>query len=615
MQRPLFLYDGGCPFCCRWVARWREATGDRVEYAPAEDAAARAPHVAPERFEQSSILVEPDGRTSFGAEAALRALSYAPRGGKLLWAYTHVPGFAAVAEAAYALVASNRRLFSLFTRVLYGRDVTRPRYALVRWAFLRGIGVVHLIAFLSLWVQAEGLWSSRGILPVQPWLDAIAPRVGSRPYMQVPTLFWISGSDAALHVVCAGGVAASLLLIANVLPGPASVVAWACYLSLYVIGRVFLTFQWDILLLESGVIAALWAPWRLRPRVQAPASKAPLWLARWLAARLMFLSGAVKLLSHDPAWRDLTAMSYHYETQPLPAWTSWYMQQLPLAFHRAETAMMFAIELGLPVLVFLPRRPRLVAFAGFIALQLMIGLTGNYGFFNILTAVICLSLLDDAYLASVLPAGLVARSGTSTEATRERTVSGARILVRVGVGAAAAFLFSLSAGNFAGRIFGYDRVPLLVRRWLVATDQYQLTNNYGLFAVMTKERPEIVVEGSDDGESWKAYEFRWKPGDVARQPRFVQPHMPRLDWQMWFAALGNYRQNAWFMSFMQRLLEASPPVLALLAHDPFDGRAPRYVRATVYEYHFTRMGQDDPNAWWKRAEPRAYAPVLQRREP
>jgi lipase maturation factor 1 len=176
-------------------------------------------------------------------------------------------------------------------------------------------------------------------------------------------------------------------------------------------------------------------------------------------------------------------------------------------------------------------------------------------------------------------------------------------------------LIMLSAGNFAGRIFGYDHVPLLVRRSIAATAPYHLTSNYGLFAVMTKQRPEIIIEGSDDGEAWQAYEFRWKPGDPERRPTFVQPHMPRLDWQMWFAALSTYRQNPWFAAFLERLLAASPPVLELLERDPFAGRPPRYVRAIVYDYHFTRRGIDDVSAWWKREPAQAYSPVLQRPAP
>ena len=626
MARPILIFDGDCGFCRRWVERWKHVTRGRVDYEPSQRVAPQFPQIPPERFKESVVLVEPDGCTSYGAEAVFRTLAHARGGGMWLAAYRSVPGFAAVSEASYALVAHRRVAFSNTTRLLWGSEVGPPEQSLVRWTVLRGVGLVYLIAFVSLWVQIEGLIGSRGILPLAPWLDGIARRADGRPWFSVPTLFWLGASDRALNLVCGLGSAASSLLLLNVLPGPAALVAWLCYLSLYVAGRVFLGFQWDVLLLEAGVIACLWAPWSLRPRVAPPLSRFPLWLTRWLVFRLMFLSGFVKLASHDPSWRDLTAMSYHYQTQPLPSWTSWYAHHLPMGLHRAETGVMFVIELVLPFLVFTPRRPRLFAFFGFVALQVMIGATGNYGFFNLLTAVLSISFLDDAYLRSWMQK-LKLRRGGSKERPRSNgglLEPGAPVMpmprhlrhdvARVAIAVVALCLFVFSIGNFVGRIAGYEHVPFVVRRGLAATESLQLTSNYGLFAVMTKQRPEIVIEGSEDGQVWKPYAFRWKPGDPGMRPRFVAPHMPRLDWQMWFAALGTYHRNPWLTSFMGRLLEASPPVLELLAPDPFEGRAPQYVRALVYDYRFTDPGTPEgEHAWWTRTDPLPYAPVLQRR--
>jgi hypothetical protein len=417
----------------------------------------------------------------------------------------------------------------------------------------------------------------------------------------------LGASDLALHLVCAAGVASSVLMLANFMPGSAAVACWVLYLSLYTVGRNFLSFQWDILLLEAGIIAVLLAPWRLHPGLAVAVPRAPLWLARWLVFRVMFLSGAVKLLSNDPAWRDLSAMAYHFETQPLPAWTSWYAHQLPMTMQRASTAMMFVVELVLPFLIFAPRRLRVLAFFGFVGLQLGIAATGNYGFFNLLTIVLCITLLDDAHVARLFRAR--GRSEAAAAAPAKRPWP-----LRVIVTAAVVYLFAASAGNLVGRVYDYDAVPEIVRRAIAATAPLHLTSNYGLFAVMTKERPEIVIEGSRDGRTWLPYEFRWKPGDLTARPRFVQPHMPRLDWQMWFAALGGYRSQPWFMPMLGRLLEGSEPVVDLFASSPFPDGPPTYVRATVYEYRFTRWNTPEAGeAWWVREGGRPYSPVLRRR--
>jgi hypothetical protein len=140
-------------------------------------------------------------------------------------------------------------------------------------------------------------------------------------------------------------------------------------------------------------------------------------------------------------------------------------------------------------------------------------------------------------------------------------------------------------------------------------------NSYGLFAVMTTTRPEIIIEGSDDGVHWLPYEFKYKPGDVRRRPRFVEPHQPRLDWQMWFAALSDYRRNPWLVNFCVRLLQGSPSVLALLEHNPFPNVPPRFIRAVEYDYHFTDFAaRRKTGAWWRRQRVGEYLPPISLRE-
>ncbi len=476
-------------------------------------------------------------------------------------------------------------------------------FCLSRWLFLRLLGVVYLAAFLSLRSQIKGLVGRRGILPVADYLEEVRKLTGRERYYLVPTLCWLDASDRALDRLCDGGALLSGLLILNVAPAPVLLLLWADYLSLSVACQRFLGYQWDALLLETGLHAALFAPLRLWPRLgREPPPRVALWLLRWLLFRLMFTSGLVKLRSGDPAWRTGTALAYHYETQPLPAWTSWYMRQLPARFHRLSTWFALAVELGLPPLMFGPRRCRQVACAGTVLLQAIIAATGNFGFFNLLTAALCVPLLDD----NCFPR----RWRPSVEGLPHARTSFPRWVgwLTLPLVAIPVTLSSLELLAACGRRVRCPRSLGRVREVLLP---FRSLNTYGLFAVMTTRRPEIIMEGSNDGRTWLAYEFRYKPGDVGRRPAFTGLHMPRLDWQMWFAALGSFWENGWLLQFLVRLLEGSPEVLALLRHNPFPESPPRYVRAILYDYRFTdRATRRRTGAWWERRPLGLYCPIL-----
>jgi len=386
----------------------------------------------------------------------------------------------------------------------------------------------------------------------------------------------------------------------DVAPSLASLACWAIYLSLTVVGQDFLSFQWDVLLIESGFLAIFLTDprrlWKGSGRGAPPPPKIAVLLFQWLLFRLMFSSGAVKLASGDRTWRGLTALDFHFETQPLPTWIGWYAHQLSGSFHHAATVALFAIELGAPFLIFAPRHLRNAAVASFIFLQVAIGLTGNYAFFNVLAIALCLFALDDRTLRAPSRNPEPLRSG------------GWPTLVLTPV---AVVIALLGATHLAETLLPRWRGTAIASSAASFAEPFRTVNGYGLFAVMTTSRPEIVVEGSDDGESWRPYAFRWKPGDVARPPAFVEPHQPRLDWQMWFAALSDARENPWFLSFVRRLLEGSPDVLGLLETDPFAGRAPRYVRAELYDYRFTdRARRAKTGAWWTRARLGTYLPAV-----
>ena len=602
-QKPLLIFDGDCGFCRRWIRRWEGITRGRVDYAPAQEAGTRFPEIPKEAFERSVQLVTPEGKVFEGAEAVFRSLAYSPGHGWLLAAYRGVPGLATVTEGAYSLIARHRRAASAVTNALWGRSVERPSYRVANTLFLRLLGVSYLAAFISLWVQVDGLIGSKGILPLGNLLGAVRSQLGGARWDLFPTLSWINGSDGFLHFLCAGGAFLAVLLTLGILPAPALVLCWAFYLSLCVAGQDFLEFQWDLLLLETGFLAIFLAPVRrLRVGAALEGSAAVRILLLWLLFRLVFSSGFVKLASGDPTWRNLTALTYHYWTQPLPPWTAWYMGRHPVWFLKLSCLVMFAVELGAPFFILSPRRLRLAAGAAMASLQAIIAATGNYAFFNLLSITLCVLLVDDASF----PRALRERAAADEKAARGRWPHW--ILAPV---AAAVLLLSLV--EFAGTLRLRPPWPGFAVSIVRAALPFRSVNNYGLFAVMTTSRPEIILEGSDDGSSWKAYEFRWKPGDILRRPRFVAPHQPRLDWQMWFAALGTYGEHPWFLPFCARLLEGEPSVIALLANNPFPHTPPRYLRALLDDYRFTDSAERrKTGAWWRREVKGTYIPVLSR---
>ena len=490
-------------------------------------------------------------------------------------------------------------------------DVARvadpPTFLLSRWLFLRLLGGIYLIAFVSLGWQIIGLIGEDGILPAGEYLERAEQLHGTSARWMFPTLAWLSASDTVLRFLCLGGTIASVLLIAGIAPMLMLALLWVSYLSLTVAGQTFLGFQWDGLLLEAGLVACFYAPLQWAPRLAAERQPSPVvrWLIWWLLFRLTFLSGITKIVSGDETWFNWTALTYHYETQPLPTWTSWYVHQLPDWVHGVSVGGMFFIELLVPLLILTPprwRRVRLSTCALLVTLQLLIAGTGNYGFFNLLTVVLCLTLLDDQLLRRVLPRKVTARViDTPDRPSDPQAWRAAIVLVAV-------LIVPISTVSFAREII--DSVPgprdvapepgwsARVLSWAAPI---RSVNGYGLFRVMTTERPEIVIEGSRDGVTWLEYGFRWKPGGPMHRPRFVAPHQPRLDWQMWFAALDPLGAQQWLGSLLFRLLEGTPAVVALLEENPFPDAPPRYVRLVYYQYRFSSPAQkSEAGAWWQR---------------
>ena len=468
-----------------------------------------------------------------------------------------------------------------------------PQCGWMREVFLRLLAAVYLVAFLSFWVQAEGLIGTRGILPIHDLLALARERLGPSRYWVLPTLFWLGDGDLALHLVCAAGAALAILAVLGHARPLLMLALWGLYLSITVAGQDFLSFQWDVLLLEAGLLAVFLAPHGLLRVRPGPTPLLVVWMYRWLLFRLMFGSGVVKLRSGDSTWHGLTALQYHFETQPLPTWVGFYAHQLPARAHTVATAVMFLIELVLPWLIWLPGRGRRVPLAAFLALQVLIAITGNYAFFNLLTIALCVFLAD--------PGLLPPRWGPPADADEPKaTLFGA--WPRAVLAPVVASLALVSAVQFSEATLGLGLPWPAPAGWLArAISPLRSVNSYGLFAVMTTTRPEIVIEGSNDGGTWRAYEFRYKPGDPLRRPGFVAPHQPRLDWQMWFAALGTCEDSPWLQRLFQRLREGSPPVLGLLGRNPFPDGPPRQVRALLYDYHFADLATHRRTGeWWQR---------------
>lgn len=473
------------------------------------------------------------------------------------------------------------------------------RWALGGWIFLRLLAVIHLIAFVSFLHQWRGLVGPEGILPAPALFAAVHARFGFAGWWKLPSPCWWVGAQGALPILAWIGVAAAALLFFGIAPGPCLLVLWADYLSLVGAGQVFYEFQWDALLLETTLIAVFLAPWRLRAgwRLADP-PRLGRWLAWWLLFRLMLLSGIVKLTSGDPTWRDLTALYVHFHTQPLPTPVAWYADHLPHAVLRVACLVMFAIELIAPWGLWAGRRARRSAAVAILFFQAIIELTGNYTYFNLLTAALCLLALDDAFwlaLAGALfPQAWADRLRGAADAA-PACPSGPALK---GFACLAVVVTAIQAlAGFPPGVAGSAAADWVME----VADPFRSFNSYGLFASMTTDRPELIFEGSDDGRDWRPYAFPHKPGNLYARPQFVAPGQPRLDWQLWFAALEPPEASPWVDSLVVALLRGNPTVLALIAQNPFPEHPPRYIRVIRYLYTFsTPADRRASGRWWSR---------------
>jgi hypothetical protein len=572
------------------------------------------------------------------------------------------------------------RLKHLFLRLFDTREGPTHVF-LPRWLFLRALAAIYFSAFFSLLFQIKGLIGPHGILPAGEYLADVTQSFGLARFWFAPSLFWISASSHALMTITWLGLVASIAALFNLWPRLSFFACFVCFLSFVSTASDFSGYQSDGMLLEAGFLALFFAPPGLRPGLapKHPPPRAALWLLQWEWFRIYFESGLAKLLSGDRQWRTLTAMDEYYQNGPLPAWPGWYVEHLPHLFHVATAAGTLAMELLIALMLFLPRRARLVCFLIVTPWEIGVILTGNYAFLNYIVLSLGVLLLEDTTLRSLIPTrfrpatlipaasraqplseAVILSEGASAPQSKDPRISPLPLssptppqqTVILSEGASAPQPKDLPPIPPAHQItqlsahtptFTLPELPILrisltsiFTLWiayattarLVAIvlpnsplpttpiamlEPFRIANQYGLFAVMTRGRYEIEFQGSNDNLTWTPYPFCYKPQALNAAPGLYAPYQPRFDWNLWFASLGEWRQNQLVPVTEERLLDNDPDVLALFRYNPFPQSPPKYVRAVLYQYWFTTLPEKRLSGnWWRRQLLGDYAPTLTR---
>jgi hypothetical protein len=481
---------------------------------------------------------------------------------------------------------------------LFGRGNS---YWLTRFVILRLLGFVYTIAFFVAAKQLVPLVGAHGLTPATHFLAALETQLGSHTagMLQLPTLFWFGISDRGLSIFAWLGFALSLVVLGGYANAILLGVLWMMYMSIVHVGQIWYGYGWEIQLLETGFLAIFLCPLidgRPFPKCRPPILV--IWLFRWLGFRIMVGAGLIKLRG-DPCWRDLTCLYYHYETQPIPNPISRYLHFAPHWFHKFGTAWNHFIELIVPWFSFYPRLARHIAGVLLVTFQVILIISGNLSFLNYVTIIPFLACFDDTFLARVLPKSLVRRAERWAEESQPSRINNA---IAVALSILVAYLSVAPVVNMASgqQLMNYSFTPL------------DLVNTYGAFGTVGRERDEIIFEGTDDAvitgdTKWKEYEFLAKPGDPNRRPPFVAPYQPRIDWQIWFAAMSSPAEYPWTFHFVWKLLHDDRGALSLITSNPFPNAPPHYVRARLFRYHFAPPGE---KSWWKREPIGEWLPAL-----
>src|SRR6059036_1794970 len=464
-------------------------------------------------------------------------------------------------------------------------------YWLTRFIILRLLGFVYAVAFLVAAQQLVPLAGEHGLTPANHFLANIQTQLGSRTegMLEVPTLFWIGCTDQGMSIFAWIGFALSLIVLSGYANAILLGLLWAMYMSIVHVGQIWYGYGWEIQLLETGFLSIFLCPLldgRPFPKCRPPILV--IWLFRWLGFRIMIGAGLIKLRG-DPCWRDLTCLYYHYETQPIPSPISRYLHFAPLWFHKFEIAWNHFIELIVPWFSFGPRRARHIAGVVLVTFQIFLIISGNLSFLNYLTIIPFLACFDDTFLRHFLPRALVQRAERAAEESEPSRINNT---IAIALSIVVVYLSVAPVLNlFSGRqLMNYSYDP------------FDLVNTYGAFGTVGRERDEVIFEGTEDlvitgNTQWKEYEFKAKPGDPHRRPATIAPYQPRIDWQIWFAAMASPGEYPWTLHFVWKLLHNDADTLSLLANNPFPEKPPHYVRARLYRYRFAPLGE---KGWWRR---------------
>jgi lipase maturation factor 1 len=502
---------------------------------------------------------------------------------------------------------------------LFGPEAAREgetTHLLPRWIFLRALGLIYFSAFYSYLFQIKGLIGPQGILPAGQYLSQVKATLGGAMGLwYAPTLLWLGTSNRALMVICWLGIAASIAVILNLWPRLSLLICLICFLSFVAAGQAFSSYQSDGMLLEAGFISLFFAPPGVRPGLGSahPPSCFSRFLLQWEWFRIYFGSGVVKLASGDYSWRHLTAMDDYYQNGPLPTWVGWYVQHLPHGFHAFTSLLTLVMELGVAFMMFLPRRFRIACFWVVTPFQIGIILTANYTFLNYLVLCLGFLLLDDGHIRRLLPKRFRERKATGATTMLfpqwQRWIAPTRLI------ATAICLGWIFYATLALLLAEIPHAGILPEAPANALQPFRFANDYGLFAVMTHERYELEFQGSNDGQTWMPYPFRYKPQDPNQTPGIYAPYQPRFEWNLWFASLGQWRDpdNGFVLLTAARLLNHPQDVLNLFAADPFPGGPPQKIRIVRWQYWFTDLEtKRKTGAWWRRELLGLYAPPLER---
>ncbi len=466
-----------------------------------------------------------------------------------------------------------------------------PELRITRFVVLRLLGLVYLFAFVGLTQQAVPLFGAHGLEPARDFLARVD--AGGHGFLALPSLFRFGVSDGTMIAAAWLGVIVSALVVCGFATAPAMFVLWALYLSFTHIGQDWFAYGWEMQLCETGFLAVFMCSLDPRPFPARPPPAATVWLYRWLAFRIFLGAGLIKWRG-DPCWHDLTCLDFHFETQPVPNPLSPWFHFLPHSWHAAGVVFNHVCELIAPFGLLGPRRLRHVAALMMLAFQGTLIVSGNLAFLNWLTVVPVLACFDDRFWRWWTPRRLLARL-ERLERARPR-LPAPTTLHTILAGVLVFFVALLSIEPVANLMSEHQRMN-------ASFEPFALVNTYGAFGSVGDRRFELVIEGTlaedpdDAAAEWRAYELPCKPGDPARRPCVLGPYHHRLDWQMWFAAMGTYDDEPWTMRLVWRLLHADRDTLSLFTRDPFAGKAPRWIRIRLYRYHFAPLGAP---GWWRR---------------